>query len=188
MVETTWLSRYPRLIEIPYDQGKEFIGHEFKKYLIEKEYWITVKPSTSGNPVSNALLERIHQVLGNIVWTFNISTQTYVDKNDLWTGILAAAAFSFRSTTNSQKGYSPIQLILGRDTILPIKYRVDWELIRQQKYMQINRDYIRENKYSADYDYKVRYDIILTKNTAYKYKTPYAGPFVIMRCWNNGTV
>ena len=66
------LSRYPRPIEITYDQGKEFIGHEFRKFLIETEYEITDKPSTAGNTMSNAILERIHQVLGNLVWNFNI--------------------------------------------------------------------------------------------------------------------
>ena len=35
LVETTRLSRYPRPIEITYDQGSELIGHEFIKYLIE---------------------------------------------------------------------------------------------------------------------------------------------------------
>ena len=34
-VETMWLSRYPRPIEITYDQGPEFIGHQFRKPLIE---------------------------------------------------------------------------------------------------------------------------------------------------------
>ena len=67
-----WLSRYPRPKEIAYDQGKEFIGHEFRKSLIETEYGRTAKPSTSGNPMPNAILERIHQVLGNPVHTFNI--------------------------------------------------------------------------------------------------------------------
>ena len=56
--------------------------------------------------------------------TFNIS-QTYVDKNDPWVGILAAAAFAIFSTTNGQKGYSPGQLIFGRDMILTIKHSVD---------------------------------------------------------------
>ena len=37
LVETTWLSRYPRPIDITYDQGKEFIVHEFIKSLIEIE-------------------------------------------------------------------------------------------------------------------------------------------------------
>ena len=35
LVETTWLSRYHIPIEITYNQGKEFICHEFRKYLIE---------------------------------------------------------------------------------------------------------------------------------------------------------
>ena len=82
LVETMRLSRYPRPIEITYDQGKEFIVHEFRKFLIETEYGMTAKPSTSGNPISNEIFEHIHQVLGNIVRTFNIK-QTYVDKNYL---------------------------------------------------------------------------------------------------------
>ena len=51
----------------------------------------------------NEVLERIHQVLGNIVRTFNISTQTYFDKNDPWTGIIAAAVFAIHSTTTIGK-------------------------------------------------------------------------------------
>ena len=85
------MSRYPRPIEIMYDQGSEFISHEFRKYLIETEYGITTKPSTTVNPMSNALLEQIHQVLGNLVQTYNIA-QAYVDEYKPWSGILAVAA------------------------------------------------------------------------------------------------
>ena len=35
-VETMWLTGYLRPMEITYDQGSEFIGHEFIKFLIEK--------------------------------------------------------------------------------------------------------------------------------------------------------
>ena len=69
----------------------------------------------------NAVLERIHQVIGSIMRDFNIS-QTYVDKNDQWMGILAAAAFAILSTTNRQKSYIPGKLIFGRDIIIPIKH------------------------------------------------------------------
>ena len=34
LVEIMWLTRYPRPMEITYDQGSEFIGHEFRKPLI----------------------------------------------------------------------------------------------------------------------------------------------------------
>ena len=67
LVETMWLSRYPRTMEITYDQGSEFIGHDFRKFRIEMEYGITAKPITLVNPTSNSILERIHQVLGNLV-------------------------------------------------------------------------------------------------------------------------
>ena len=93
LAETAWLSRYLRPIEITYEQGNKFIGPEFRKYLIETEYGITDKSSTSVNPMSNAVLDWINQVLVNLVRTFNISTQTYVDEYHPWTGILAAAEF-----------------------------------------------------------------------------------------------
>ena len=35
LVGTMWLSRYPRPMEITYDQGSKFIVREFRKSLIE---------------------------------------------------------------------------------------------------------------------------------------------------------
>ena len=70
----------------------------------------------------------------------------------------------FNSLNNQQaKRLSPGQLIFGRDKILPIKHKVDWELIRQQKQTQIKRDKTRENKNRVNHDYKVEDDVILTK-------------------------
>ena len=73
-------------------------------------------------------MEKIHQVLGNLVRTSNIS-QTYVDEDEPWSGILAAAVFEIRSTTNRQEGYGPVKLISDRVIILPIELMVDWEII-----------------------------------------------------------
>ena len=70
------------------------------------EYGITAKPRTLGNPTYNAILERIHQVLGNLVWACN-TTQTYVNKDDPWLEILAAAEFYIFSTKQCLEGYSP---------------------------------------------------------------------------------
>ena len=63
------------------------------------EYGITVKPSTLVNPIYDAILKQIYQVLGNLVLTCNI-TQTYDDKDDPCSGILAAAAFVILLTNN----------------------------------------------------------------------------------------
>ena len=60
-----------------YDRGGEFLGHRFKNSLIEQEYGIKTKPASSSNPQANAIIERIHQVLGNIIRYFNLQ-DTYV--------------------------------------------------------------------------------------------------------------
>ena len=52
--------------------------------------------------------------------------EIYLDEDDPWLGILAAAAFSIISTTNSLKGYSPRKLLFGCNMILPIKHKVAW--------------------------------------------------------------
>ena len=108
-----------------YDQGSEFIGHEFRKSLIETWYGITTKPSTSLNTMSNALLEHIHQVLVTLVRTYNIN-QTCVDADYPLSVILDVAAVEIRSLNNRLKDYSLGQLIFGSDMILPIKLTVYW--------------------------------------------------------------
>ena len=63
-----------------------------------------------------------------------------------------------------------------------------WELIFQLKQTQINRDNARQNKHRIDYDYKVGEKVTITNHTAYKYETPYKGPFVATQCFTNDTV
>ena len=56
--------------------------------------------------------------------------------------------------------------------ILPIKHKVDWELICQQKQTQISKDNIRKNIKRVDHDYKVGDKVILNNNADFKYETP----------------
>ena len=50
--------------------------------------------------------------------------------------------------------------------IIPIKHKVDWGLIRQQRKMKINKDNILKNSKIVDHDYKVGDEVILTYNDA----------------------
>ena len=74
--------------------------------------------AVAGRPAGVDAICEFHQVLGNLVRNFNI-TETYVDEDYPWSGMLAAAAFETCSTTNRLKGYSPGQFVFGRDMILP---------------------------------------------------------------------
>ena len=151
------------------------------------EYGITVKPSTLGNPTTNVVLEWIHQVLGKLARACN-NPQTYIDKDDPWLGILDAGAFEFFSTINRLKGYSPGQLVFGRDMSLLIKHNVDWEIFCQKKQKQINKDNIPKNIKRVYHDYKVGVEVMFDNHAAYKYETPYKGPFLMTRCWTDGAV
>ena len=86
-------------------------------------------PSSSGNIQANAIIERIHQILGNLIRSFNLHN-TYVDDADPWMGILAATAFAVRATYHRTKQKSPGQLVFGQDMILTINHIVNWILIR----------------------------------------------------------
>jgi transposase InsO family protein len=39
---------------------------------VERDYGITRKPTTTRNPQTNSIIERIHQTIGNIIRSFQI--------------------------------------------------------------------------------------------------------------------
>ena len=98
------------------------------------------------------------------------------------------AVFSISSTITRLKGYSPGELVFGRDMFLWIKHLAYLEFIRQKNQAQINKDNIQENRNQVDHDYNVLNKVMLTNHVAYKYETPYKGPFLKTRYFNNRTV
>ena len=103
--------------------------------------------------------------MDSLVRTCNI-THNYVEKDDQWSRILAAAEFAIFSTTNRLECYSSGQLIFVCDMILPIKHTVDWELPYQKNQEQINKYNTRENRNQVEHDYKFRDKIMLNKQPA----------------------
>ena len=45
LVYTTCMVRYPWPVDIMYDQGGEFLGHEFKNILIEEDFLRIIQTS-----------------------------------------------------------------------------------------------------------------------------------------------
>ena len=59
-----WLSRYPRPCFVGHDNGGEFQA-EFRKLL--DDFAVTDVPTTSRNPTGNAVCERLHLTIGNVL-------------------------------------------------------------------------------------------------------------------------
>jgi len=186
IVEQEWFSRYPWPTQITYDRGSEFIGTDFQD-MIKNDYGIKGKPITVRNPQANAIVERIHQVIANMIRTFELENN-YLDEDDPWKGILSATAFAVRSTFHTTLRKSPGQLVFGRDMILNIKHVANWEFIRKRKQDLIEKNNIRENATRIPYVYKKGDKVLLKRGTENKYETPYLGPFDILKVNDNGTV
>jgi transposase InsO family protein len=92
IIEQEWFSRYPWPTQVTFDRSSKFIGQDFQK-MIKEDYGVKAKPITVRNPQANAIVERVHQVIGNNLPTFELENH-YLDENDPWKGILSATAFA----------------------------------------------------------------------------------------------
>jgi hypothetical protein len=94
LVYKTWFSRYPRCRYIIYDNGREF---KLRFRSLCDTYGIKHKPTSVKNPQANAILERIHAVLGNMLRTSELNIAKMVKPSDIDV-FLSDAAWAVRST------------------------------------------------------------------------------------------
>jgi hypothetical protein len=127
-VEQVWLTRYPKPQVINFDRGSEFMA-EFAEMITNND-GIVRKGSTACNPQSNAIIERVHQTIGNFLRTF---PKEMLDQLNPWNGNLAATMFAVRATYHTTMQATPSQLFFVRDAILNTKFEEKWALIKQQK-------------------------------------------------------
>ena len=72
------------------DRGREFKAEFYN--MITTDYNIKPKVITTPNPQANAIIERVHQTIGNVLRTFDVN-KTVLDSDDPWSGILSATGF-----------------------------------------------------------------------------------------------
>lgn len=183
IVEQTWLTRYPWPTQIVFDRGTEFMA-EFAK-MVKEDYGVTKKPITTRNPQANAIIERIHQTIGNILRTFDIGE---VDEADPWSGILAATMFAVRATCHTTTQATPMQLVFQRDAILNIPYQANWERIRKRKQDKIRENNQRENKRRLTHTYRREDKVLYKREAGAKFDPIWDGPYPIKEIYNNGTI
>jgi hypothetical protein len=183
--DDTWLARYPRPQYLGYDGGSEFKS-VFDK--MRQNYGMKKKPSTSYNPQSNGIIERVHQVLTDILRTFELEKKE-LDERDPWGPFLATVGFAIRSSYHTTLGATPGQLVYGRDMILPMPYEADWELIKSRRQAEINRSNAKENKTRVPHEYKPGDKVMYTiPRRQSKLRSPRTGPHEVVQVNSNGTL
>ena len=179
--DNQWLCRYPRPYKCIYDQGSAFTSKDFQELL--SSYGIVPSPTTIQNPQANSILERVHQVIGNMLRASNLT-------ESLWIDLLPAVAFAIRGTFHTTLQATPCQLVFGRDLILDASFTANWSAFVARKVLQAQLDNARENASRIAHSYAVG-DLVLiqlNKRILPKLACPTEGPYRIIKVNLNGTV
>ena len=184
----TWLCRYPRPVRCIHDKGGEFIGKEFQ-WLLEL-FSIKDVCSTSKNPQSNAICERMHQTVENVLRTLihgnpprNMSTA-----KDIVDDALATAMHAMRSTVATTLGSAPGSLAFARDMFLNVPLVADWQTIARKREQHVNENLRRANQKRRQYDYAAGESVLKTVHNPTSLGVRTNGPYTIDRVHANGTL
>ena len=91
-------------------------------------YGITHKPTTIKNPQANAILERVHQVLGQMLRTSEINVANSVTPDDVDV-FLDNGAWAICFTYHTVLKASPGAAIFGWDMLFDIPFIAGWNKI-----------------------------------------------------------
>ena len=101
----------PKIIQS--DQGTNFMSTVFKQVI--KELGIEQIKSTAYHPETQGALERFHQTLKNMI-------RCYCEQNDKdWDEGIPLLLFGAREVVQESLGFSPFELVFGRDVRGPLK-------------------------------------------------------------------
>ena len=103
--------------------------------------------------------------------------------------LLSAVLFAIRSTVHTTLDATPAELIFGRDMILPIQIKADWDIIKNKRQKVITKSNIRENRTRIPHTYSVGDKIMLEKpGIIPKMLKPRTGPHTVTKVYSNGTI
>jgi hypothetical protein len=96
------------------------------------------------NPRANGILERVHQVLGQMLRTAELDMDDSVTPDDVDV-FPDNTAWAIRSTYHTVLKASPGAAIFGRDMLFDIPFIADWRKIGDRWQLLINRGNQQEN-------------------------------------------
>jgi hypothetical protein len=96
------------------------------------------------NPQANGILERIHQVLGQMLRTAELYMANSVTPDDV-NVFLDNVAWAICSTYHRVLKASPGASIFGQDMLFDIPFVADWHKIGEQRQLLTNRGNQQEN-------------------------------------------
>lgn len=191
--QQSWLYRYPRPVRVIHDAGTEFKAD----FMTLCATWgIEGHPIAVRAPQANAICERMHQTVGDIIRVLTNSRppQNIANAHMLLDEALAMTSHALRCTTHATMNMTPGAAIFHRDMFFDVPFIVDWILLRQRRQLKIDENLRRANSRRNIYDYRVGDQVFeLTKHRQLstlgnKIKSFFAGPYLVLQVHTNGTL
>ena len=131
-------------------------GTEFQRNFIPLLVYFSVKLTCTAikNSQVDSILKRIHQVVGSILKTNDLSNVMF-DAVDPWINILISIAYSVGYSYHSMLQATPGQFVFGRDMILDIYFQLNYKQMWLRKQKLIKYYNKHENAKRVEYDYEV---------------------------------
>jgi hypothetical protein len=182
-----WLSRYPWPQRCVHDLGGEFVGIKFQTLLQDCHIRDVC---TCRNPQSNAICERIHQTVGNVLQTLLHCEppQNIADAKEFVDEALSIAMNATRAGIHSTLGSSPGSLVFNRDMSLNIPLIANWHAITQKREHLIHETLIQENQKRRWYDYLPGQRVLKKCWKPCKLDARTSGPYRVLQTHVSGTV
>ncbi len=158
------------------------------EYLCES-YGITHKPIRVKNPQANSILERVRQVLGQMLCTAELDMVNSVNPNvvDVF---LDNATWAICSNYHPVLKASPDAAIFGCDILFDVPIMADWHKIGEQRQSLTNCGNQCQKVKCIDYNYKVGDKVLLiNEGILHKAESAYGKePWTITTVHINGTI
>jgi len=182
-----WLARYPWPESCTHDNGGEFTGLAFQHLL--EQCAIRSRPTSSRNPQSNAICERMHHTVGNILRTILHGEQvTATTANEIVDNALSTAIHVLRSSVSRSLAlHSPGEIAFHRNMFLNVPIMADLEGLHSKRAALVQKNLEFANKRRIRYDYQHGQQVLVT-NVKDKLGNRTEGPFTILQVHTNGTV
>ena len=186
--ENVWLSRYPRPNKCVHDKGTEFTGEEFAIML--NQHGIEESTITTLNPQANAVCERMHKTVANILrTTLKVRPpQNDVDAQQAIDNALATCMHALRCSVNRATHASPGGLVFRRDMFVDVPLLADFITLNEYRQQLIDENLIRQNNKRVEYHYRINDQVLIKSKDPAKLQDKAVGPFQIIQLYTNGTV
>ncbi len=184
----SWLCCYPRPVQCLHDKGGEFIGQNFQ-WLLEI-FSIKDVCSTSKCPQSNAICERMHQTVTNVLRTLvhTNQSQNRTQARDMIDNALATAMHAMQTTVATTLGSTPGALAFAPDMFLNMPLIADQQAIARTREHHDNENLWCANRKQPQYNNALGQKVLKIVHNPTKLGVRTEGPYTIERVHVNGNL